>query len=128
MISGGLVLLFSGIALAGLMAVAIGALVVLNGSMERGADQKIQMLEAIERLTKLAAAKDIAAFQALEAPKQSQNPIAYAVPEPMDDESVARRMMDLYSERGLDPSLALSPDSDPLEDFGGTSAVFGAKE
>lgn len=127
MISGGLVLLFCGIALAGSMAVAIGALIVLNSAMERGADHKDKMLESIESMTKLAAAKDVQSYQALEVASHPQQ-YAYAMHEPMDDQSVAQRMMDAYSERGHDPSLALSEDSDPLADFGGTSAVFGAKE
>lgn len=127
MSSDGLLLLFFSIALATAMVVAIGALIVLNNAVEKSSEAKESLLETIESLTKLAAAKDVAAFQALEAPSQSQ-PMAYAVHEPMDDESVAHRMMQMYSDRGLDPSLALSPDSDPLEDFGGTSAVFGAKE
>jgi hypothetical protein len=127
MISGGLALVFCGIALAASMGVAFGALIVLNRMSEQVQETKLVQLKLIGSLVKLAASKDVQAYQALEAVADPQQ-YAYAVHEPMDDESVARRMMDMYSERGIDPSLALSPDSDPLEDFGGTSAVFGAKE
>lgn len=128
MISGELALLFCGIALAISMGVAVATLIVLNNSIEKKADHEKNLLTALESLTKLAAAKDVQAYQALQAGTTFQKAPELEVIEPMDDESVARRMMGLYSERGIDPALALSGDEDPLEDFGGTSAFFGAKE
>lgn len=128
MISDMLVLLFFGIALAACLTVALTALKVLSQSAQRSSQDAEQKLKVIESLTKLAAAKDVSAFQALEATSSGQ-PIPYHMAaEPMDDESVARRMMSLYADRGIDPSLALSSDLDPLEDFGGTSALFGKSE
>lgn len=79
--------------------------------------------ETIVTLTKLAASKDIAAFHGLEAvsgPYES----AYPQLEPLDDESIARSMMQRYAERGIDPNFALSPDSDPLEEFGGKESFL----
>lgn len=125
MISGGLVLLFCGIVIAAFLATAVGALLLLLRVVKSSSQSMSQQLKMIESLTKLAASKDISAFQALEATSSGQ-PIPYHMAaEPMDDESVARRMMSLYADRGIDPSLALSSDLDPLEDFGGTDALFG---
>lgn len=78
--------------------------------------------EMVERLTKLAASKDVAAFHALQV---SGDETGIPMPVPMDDASLASRMMGIYDERGIDPSLALSPDSDPLEEFGGRDVLFG---
>jgi hypothetical protein len=77
--------------------------------------------KTIESLTKLAASKDVAAFHALEV-NQMPNPVMPFAP--MDDESVAREMMQRYAKQGIDPNFALSPDSDPLEEFGGREALF----
>lgn len=77
--------------------------------------------ETILTLTKLAASKDIAAFHGLESapgPYESNYPQLV----PMDDESIARSMMERYAQQGIDPNFALSPDSDPLEEFGGKEA------
>lgn len=79
-----------------------------------------------ETLSKLAASKDVSAFHALQAPINKE--VGFAVHEPMDDESMARRMMAHYAERGIDPSLAIAPDIDVLEEFGGTDALFGRSE
>lgn len=112
------------IVLAMMLVVTLVALAILNKVAQRVSQSEAEKTKLIESLTKLAAAKDVAAFHALEAPI---NAPVYTN-EPMDDESVARRMMDMYSDRGIDPSLALSPDSDPLEDFGGTNALFGKSD
>lgn len=74
--------------------------------------------KTIESLTKLAASKDIAAFHALEA-TSSEMPNVTMPHVAMDDESVARALMERYAMQGIDPNFALSPDSDPLEEFGG---------
>lgn len=77
----------------------------------------------IESLTKLAAAKDIAAYTALESGHA-------VIPTPgiehvaLDDESVARMLAQQYAKQGIDPNFALSPDSDPLEEFGGREAFL----
>jgi hypothetical protein len=77
----------------------------------------------IESLTKLAAAKDIGAYSALEAGQHSVGSVHMPYT-PMDDESVARMLAQRYSEQGIDPNFALSPDSDPLEEFGGREAFI----
>jgi len=77
--------------------------------------------KALLNLTKLAASKDLATYTGLEVANPTV-PMAVSNQMPLDDESMARLMMAQYTERGIDPSLALSVDSDPLEDFGDTSA------
>lgn len=89
-------------------------------SLERANQEQRQ---TIESLTKLAASKDIAAFHSLEA-ASGQMPNVKMPYTPMDDESVARTLMERYAEQGIDPNFALAPDSDPLEDFGGKSALY----
>lgn len=76
----------------------------------------------IRNLANLAASKDIQTYHGLEMPGGPLTPLEehYA----MDDESLARRLGEKYSESGRDPSLALSEDSDPLADFGGKSAFL----
>ena len=66
-------------------------------------------------MTKLAAANDIQSYAALTAENNVIGHVMESVP--MDDESMAMRMAESYAERGIDPNLALSPDSDPLSDF-----------
>jgi hypothetical protein len=83
--------------------------------------QSARQSQLIESLTKLAAAKDIGAYAALEAGQQSLGSVEMPYV-PLDDESVALMLAQRYSDRGIDPNFALSPDSDPLEDFGGPEA------
>lgn len=78
--------------------------------------------QTILTLSKLAASKDIAAFHGLESapgPYESTYPI-----QALDDESIARNMMQRYAEQGIDPNFALSPDSDPLQEFGGKESFL----
>lgn len=92
---------------------------VLQNQKELLQSQRSDLLS----LTKLAAARDIGAYSALEAGALAVN----EVPTPylaLDDESVARALAKQYSDRGISPELALSQDSDPLEDFGGAKAFF----
>lgn len=85
------------------------------------AEANREQRQAIESLTKLAAAKDVAAFHALEAHSMPNPEMPYIA---MDDESVARGLMERYAKQGIDPNFALSPDSDPLEEFGGKDVLY----
>ena len=85
------------------------------------AEANQEQRKTIESLTKLAASKDVAAFHALEAHSMPNPEMPYVA---MDDESVARGLMERYAKQGIDPNFALSPDSDPLEEFGGRDALF----
>jgi hypothetical protein len=80
-------------------------------------------METNTSLMKLLASKDVAAFHALEATAHSM-PSMEMPYSPMDDESIARNLMERYSKQGIDPNLALAPDTDPLEEFGGKDAFL----
>lgn len=99
----------------------LGALTVMHFLMQGILKQSARQSQLIESLTKLAAAKDIGSYAALEAGRQSVSSIEMDHLA-LDDESVALMLAQRYSERGIDPNFALSPDSDPLEDFGGAEA------
>ncbi len=91
----------------------------LQGQKELLQSQRSDLLS----LTKLAAARDIGSYAALEAGSQSVSEVQMPY-FPLDDESVARALAKQYADRGIDPGLALSIDSEPLEDFGGTKAFM----
>ena len=99
----------------------LGLLWILSRAFQILAQANQEQRETITSLTKLAAAKDIAAFHGLEATHMEMvNPeMPYS---PRDDESIARDMMARYASAGIDPNLALSADVDPLEEFGGPGA------
>lgn len=80
--------------------------------------------ETIVSLSKLLASKDIGSFASLEAVSHNQMVPGLVDPLPMDDESVARALAERYASLGMDPNLALAPDSDPLADFGGKEAFY----
>jgi hypothetical protein len=115
--------LFFVIALTMMMVVTLFALkliqMVLRSQKELLESQRSDLLS----LTKLAAAKDIGAYSALEAGALAVNQVEMPYT-PMDDESVARALAEQYAKRGISPELALSQDSDPLEDFGGMKAFI----
>jgi hypothetical protein len=77
----------------------------------------------IRSLTNQAAAKDLAAFTAMESMTPERaipfEPIGYV---PMDDQSVVQRMAEEYSSAGVDPANAYGEHDDPLADFGGFDA------
>lgn len=102
-------------------AVVLGVLYLFHRMFQSLAAVNQEQRKSIESLTKLAAAKDVAAFHALEATSIEMPNLG--VPHvALDDESIARAMMQRYAEQGIDPNFALSPDSDPLEEFGGRDA------
>lgn len=104
-----------------LMAV-VYCLWVMHQRMKSDQKQMTAMRENHLTMAKLAAASDIAAFTAMEHGGESPSVISIPNP-PMDDQSVALRMQEMYSELGLDPSFALNKE-DPLAEFGGTHNIM----
>lgn len=43
---------------------------------------------------------------------------------PMDDQSMAARLANVYKQHGIDPSQAYAPTDNPLDDFGGLGAIL----
>lgn len=113
--------LFSAIALTMMTGVTLFALSLLKRVIQNQKELIQSQRSDLLSLTKLAAAKDIGAYSALEAGAMAVNQVEMPYT-PMDDESVARALAEQYAKRGISPELALSQDSDPLEDFGGIGA------
>jgi len=95
--------------------VALMGLILISRKLLHLISDQNQM---IQRLSNLAASKDLAAFTTLQAPNESVfAPVQFA---PMDDASVAERLASAYSDNGVDPAYAYAQDPGDDADFGPT--------